>query len=153
MPILTNVTAFAIYDLSNNSYSIENVKEVSWEDSDPWLKIPIPYGPLTYQQIKPCTITLKSIHLNYQSLIQALEVSGAINFSTMHRGYLSKMIITGSDSTGNVVTLTFGNNTAWAYIAGTGGIHVEILSIDKLTELVGEAHFICQWHIDAGPVV
>lgn len=142
MPVLTNITKFSIFDLSGNEYFINNVKMVNFEPSNPWLHIPIPYGGMQHQQINPKITTLKATCLNPISLYASLIDSGAYNSTTGLYGYFKYVVVTGQQSDGSTVTIQFGISTT----------HVETVSENKFTELVGESEWILQIHADGLPI-
>jgi hypothetical protein len=134
--ILTNITKFSIFNLDLEEFDITGVKMIEWKDSDPWKKIPIPYGPLVQQQIIPSTVTVKITCYDYESLTVALSDSGAYDFETMLRTIMPYCQATAVEDDGTVVTFQFNN------------IHIETLEVNKLTEKIGEAELVCQLHAD-----
>jgi hypothetical protein len=141
MVLLTKVSKVTFYDLSDNAFDVTGIQAVEYNDSDPWIKINIPYGKLKHQHIKPSTIELKIACYDFSSMYNALVNTNAYNFATMVRNELGRVVVSATDDTGIEQKLQF------SYV------HVETIDHKGLLQDVNEAVQTVNLHADSGPIV
>jgi hypothetical protein len=82
--ILTNVVSVTFYKPDGTLLTLNNVKNIRFEDANPYRYFDIPYGPRKYFQIDTGIKVLVPItFMGYQDLINALTTLGLINFSNL----------------------------------------------------------------------
>lgn len=136
---LTNVTKI-VFHKSSTDYTVYGVKELSFQDVNPYVYIAIPYGSMIHQHIKPSVVNIHATCVSYNSLMTALTNSSMYNTSTHVRAEADYVTVWAKDESGAEAKFKFEN------------VHVENLGLEKLTEIVGVANWRLDLHANNGPI-
>ena len=131
MEILTNITKFSLYS-GSTEYPITNVEKISYQDSNRYVKIVMPYSKVYHRQmINPQEIKITAICLDPDSLQTAIEGVGGRDAT------ITKAIITAKDSNMVERTYTFNN------------VFIEEYGLGELTESLGTGKFVIKLSCDS----
>lgn len=91
--------------------TLKGVQTATWRDSDPWVQIPIPAGPMLHHHLKPNLIEGTITCYDATTIWEAFYTSGIINESTGEKTKFStdgtEFIITLKDIEGNNLVFSF----------------------------------------------